>query len=91
MFSILGSEQKLHCFIPDQELSNFYIRVGLTSDTASLGAGECWHQIDALAPGETKQFTCSDVLAGRYVVIHFPTNKQGSLTLCEVEVYTEGG
>ena len=48
---------------------------------------QCAYQSAALTGGETKTFTCSQPIVGRYVTVHFPTTKTAALTVCEVEVY----
>ena len=75
-------------------LSDFYIRVGNDFDENSFDPStftECWYQPTALGEGEIRQFTCSQVILGLYVVVHFPTSKVERLTLCEVEVFSDIG
>ena len=75
-------------------LSDFYIRVGFDFDENSLDPSrftECWYQSTELGEGEIKQFTCHQVILGLYVAVHFPTSKVESLTLCEVEVFSDIG
>ena len=82
-FSILGTR-----------LSDFYIRVGQTFDGVTFDPTafeECWYQGTALGNGETRKFTCAEVLVGRYVAIHFPATKCEYLQLCEVEVHSDIG
>ena len=52
---------------------------------------ECWYQGPAVGNGETREFTCTEVLVGRYVAVHFPATKIEYLQLCEVEVHSDIG
>ena len=81
-------------FVVGDRLSDFYIQVGTKFDSATFNPAtytQCWYQSDAIEQGETRQFTCSEDIVGRYVTINFPTTKSGALTLCEVQVYTDVG
>ena len=52
---------------------------------------KCWFQRDALGAGETRLFTCQSVTEGRFVTVHFPSEKTTPLTVCEVEVFADTG
>ena len=75
-------------------LSNFYIRVGDSFDDATFDPttyAVCWYQSDPIGRGETRQFICNQPIVGRYVTIHFPSNKSEFLTMCEVQVFSDTG
>ena len=76
-------------------LSDFFIRVGsiFVSDTNFDPTTyiECWHKVDPLPSGNTVEFSCSETITGRFVLIHYSANKTGRLALCEVEVYLREG
>ena len=84
----------LEFMIAGNKLSDFYIRVGNSFNQASFDPTShtlCWHQPCALGAGETRQFTCNQVLDSRYVIIHFSSGKIEQLILCEVKVYSDLG
>ena len=75
-------------------LSNFHIRVGKTFDWGLFDPetyAECWYQDSAPDASETRQFSCSAPVTGRYLTVHFPKNKTEYLTVCEVQVFSESG
>ena len=77
-----------------ERLREFYIRVGNVFDEDNFDPftyDECWYQSDQLANAETREFTCHQVLVGRYVAIHHSLNVSLVLTLCEVQVYSDLG
>ena len=77
-----------------ERLRQFYIRVGNVFDEDNFDPftyDECWYQSDQLANAETREFTCHQVLLGRYVAIHHSLNVSLVLTLCEVQVYSDLG
>ena len=52
---------------------------------------QCWYQGTSVGNGETRKFTCTEALEGRYVAVHFPVTKIEYLQLCEVEVHSDMG
>ena len=71
-------------------LQDFYIRVGKTFNQGSFDPTtytQCAYQSAAVGTAETKLFTCSQPIEGRYVTVHFPTTRTEVLTLYEVAVY----
>ena len=77
-----------------ERLSDFYISVGNTSDGVTFDSttfAECWYQGTPVGNGETRKFSCTEVVVGRYVAVYFPTSKSQYLQLCEVEVHSDIG
>ena len=78
--------------VPDR-LADFYIRVGLifnTTDQASFDPTTYtpgYYQSRALGADETRNFTCDHTIPGRFVTVHFLTNRTEIPNQCEVAVY----
>ena len=92
--NFFSSQSFLFLYFAADRLSEFYIRVGSRFNEAAFDPTsftECWYQSSPMGKGEIQQFNCTSVISGRYVTIHFSSNKTEYLTLCEVEVYTEEG
>ena len=68
-----------------------YFLVGVTNSAADPVRGTyplCGRFPSTVAPGATVTLNCDpDISAGQYVIIQQPSDGQGWLTLCEVEVY----
>ena len=73
-------------------MANFYIIVGTKFTLGDFNPATftiCQYQDTALGSSETKIFSCSQPIRGRYVAIYFLSTKSGILSLCEVTVYGE--
>lgn len=83
--------------VSDDRLSEIFVRVGNYFDPGNQSSFDpatyslCSFQNESLCAGELKIFRCGNPIVGRFVTIHFPWNKLGVMTLCEVEVYETYG
>lgn len=81
-------------YVTDERLGDFYIGVGTNFDVGNQAIFDpttystCWYQELPVAVAETRIFTCTAEILGRFVTIYFPVDRSVPLTLCEVQVTT---
>ena len=71
-------------YLSANRLANFYIDVSNNSDGSS--AEQCAYDSVPYGGSETRVYTCPDGIYGRYVRVHYASDKQEHLQLCEVQV-----
>ncbi len=89
----------LSCLFAAKRLRDFTIGVGSTFETdwqnkqrtdyVAKVFRKCTHVMAPMGDAETKAFSCTEVLSGRFVAVYM--RKNARLTLCEVEVYGPTG
>jgi hypothetical protein len=72
-----------------QPLQDLEIRVGNSSTDLQRNPLCAWYP-GTLDEGTTKEFTCARPLIGQFVAIQL-VGVEGSLSLCEVEVFSNDG